>query len=261
MDWQVTGHQNQIKLLEKALAKGKLAHAYVFAGPEGVGKKLVAKSLAKEMLSENAPSLALRAISPRGGEKSESYFHPDFLEVASENGIKIEQIRELAYKLSLKPYQAKYKVALIDNADQMTIEAANALLKVLEEPKAYNFIFLITSNANRLPKTILSRCQKINFAPSKQEASTMEDEGRELLDVFIRGKMIDRLIAAYDLADMEPAEIKKILDSWMKELEIRLLDQPTKNLVQKISWLTASRKYLDQNVNSKLLLTNLMLNT
>jgi DNA polymerase III gamma/tau subunit len=277
---QITGHKKQIELLSKAIGRGKLAHAYVFAGPEGVGKRTLAKELAKELLGVKTPPLsasieALQAdISPKGEEKNEeNYFHPDYLEVAGVDGIKIEQIRELAYKLSLKPYQAKNKVALIDNADQMSTEAANALLKVLEEPKAYNFIFLITSNANRLPKTILSRCQKITFGPLalserqslniglSEEAIEIQNRVDEYFQIFMSEKLADRLVTAYDIADLETPEIKNVLETWIRKLELLLLENPTTSLARKIVQLSASRRYLEQNVNSKLLMTNLMLNT
>jgi DNA polymerase-3 subunit delta' len=87
------------------------------------------------------------------------------LEVTNDEAIKIDQVRELIYKLSLRPYSAKYKVALIDNAETMTQEAQNALLKVLEEPKSYTIIILVTSNTGKLLRTISSRAQKINFGP------------------------------------------------------------------------------------------------
>src|SRR6185503_9922240 len=96
---RITGHKKQLELLERALSKGSLAHAYVFAGPEGVGKKSIARLLAAEMLG----------MEKKGemGEMGGSFFHPDFLEIEGTEGIKIEQIRELNYKLSLKPYSAK----------------------------------------------------------------------------------------------------------------------------------------------------------
>ncbi|MBX4186657.1 MAG: DNA polymerase III subunit [Candidatus Doudnabacteria bacterium] len=245
MDWKIQGHKNQIALLEKALKNGKLAHAYIFAGSDGVGKRLVAKKLAYELLDIHGD------------------FHPDLIEVTGEGDIKIEQIRDLAYKLSLKPYQAKYKVAIIDAADTMSTQAANALLKTLEEPKDYTYIFLITSNPNRLPKTILSRSQKINFGPVDlpREQTETETQALEFYDVFINGTIADRLILAYDIADLETEDMKKVLETWIKKLESQLLQQPQKSLAQRIFQVLQARRFLEQNANSKLLLTNLMLST
>ncbi|MBX4191531.1 MAG: AAA family ATPase [Candidatus Doudnabacteria bacterium] len=251
----VVGHKKQIELLSKAIEKNKLAHAYVFSGPDGVGKKLVAKKIGVKLLD------------------MKSDFHPDFLEIGAGEGIKIEEIRELTYKLSLMPYQAKYKIALIDNADQMSTEAANALLKTLEEPKSYTFIFLITSNPNRLPKTILSRSQKINFGPlTESERSQIEFEpdedstellskAEEYFQIFNSDKIANRLIMAYEVADLETPEIKKVLETWILKLEKSLLENPGKKLATKITQTSIARKFLDLNANSKLLLTNLILNT
>ena len=283
MDWQIVGHKNQLELLEKAMRNGKLAHAYVFAGPEGVGKRTVAKRMAQEMLFDLSSTPPLVPPHQGEGNPSPKFFHPDFLEINGEGGIKIEQIRELTYKLSLLPYQAKYKVALIDHADQMTTEAANALLKVLEEPKSYTYIFLITSNPNRLLKTVLSRAQKITFGPAFAEASssakaTSDKSAGKLIDkpeenteetqtlnsfyeIFLTAKLSDRLINAYDIADLETNEIKKLFDYWLKKLQQSLHIQASKPLANKISQVMLARKYLEQNVNTKLLLTNLMLNT
>ncbi|OGF00652.1 MAG: hypothetical protein A3I07_01385 [Candidatus Doudnabacteria bacterium RIFCSPLOWO2_02_FULL_42_9] len=251
----ISGHKRQLELLEKALRNGKLAHAYVFAGPEGVGKKTVAKKLALELIEASSFS-DLPKLSP-------DYFHPDLLEINGAEGIKIEQIRELAYKLSLKPYQAKHKVALIDHADQMTTEAANALLKVLEEPKSYAFLFLITSNPNKLPKTILSRCQKITFGPIERIPEVTDEtlEADRLYKIFMSNSKVDRLISAYDMAGFETEEIKKIFDLWLNQLQQNLQTQASKALAKKVSQVMLARKFLDQNVNSKLLLTNLMLKT
>lgn len=238
MDWQIAGHKKQIEFLENALKRGKLSHAYVFAGPTGVGKKAIARKIAHELLGSQAD------------------FIPDLLEIDGHEGIKIEQIRELIYKLSLKPYSAKYKVAIIDSVEQMTIEAANALLKNLEEPKPDTIIILITSNAERLPKTILSRCQKINFGPIENSVEASD----EFYRIFRNNHLEDKLIAAYQIAELETGEIKNLLDSWLSVLQRELQIKASQTLAQKISQVMLSRKFLDQNVNVKLLLTNLMLN-
>ncbi len=241
----ILGHKKQLEFLENGLERGKLAHAFIFAGPEGIGKKTIAMKLAHELI---------------GSDKD---FHPDLLEINSNEGIKIEQIRDLIYKLALKPYSAKYKVAVINHADEMTTEAANALLKSLEEPKNYTYIILITSNAQRLPKTILSRAQKITFGVLERPEEVTEESSRaaEFYKIFTQAQLADKLIAAYDIADLETSEIKNILDLWLKILQTELHISASKNLAQKISQVALSRRYLDQNVNSKLLLTNLMINT
>lgn len=263
MDWQIIGHKRQLDFLENALKKGKLAHAYTFAGPDSVGKKTVALRMAQELLS------------------GEGKIHPDLLEIDGGEGIKIEQVRELVYKLSLKPYQGKYKVAIIDGAENLTTEAANALLKTLEEAKSGTIIFLITSNPNRLPKTILSRTQKISFGlvageeykkfggkPGLARKSANDPEFLETLEIsdnfyktFMEPDLPGRLIAAYEIAELETAQIKSLLDFWVLKLQILLQAKAEKKLAQKISQIAKARHFLDQNANAKLLLTNLMLST
>ncbi|MBX4205282.1 MAG: AAA family ATPase [Candidatus Doudnabacteria bacterium] len=273
----IYGHQKQIALLTKSMQSGKIAHAFLFTGPSFVGKHEVAKIFARTLL-----------------EHSRNDFHPDLLEL-SEEPIKIEQIRDLAYKLALRPYQAKYKVAIIDNADSMTIEAQNALLKILEEPKIYTILILVTSNPGKLLRTISSRTQKINFGlvpPEEYQkllSENPEDEqtlltlsaGRpglarritadpELVEkikgiessfnIIQTQDISEKLKLAYDLADLETADLKQVLDFWLMGYEQLLNQKPTLANAKNIVQINLSRKFLDQNVNSKLLLTNLMLN-
>lgn len=260
----ISGHKKQIEFLSKAVATGKLAHAYTFAGPDSVGKKTVALKLAQSLL-----------------ETKENHFQPDLLEINGFAGIKIEQIRELIYKLSLKPYQAKYKVAIIDHAENLNTEAANALLKTLEEAKPNTIIILITANPNRLPKTIISRTQKINFGlvegpeflkaagkPGLAYRIANDKEFSEGLEIsenyyrtFIATDLPDKLIAAYEIADMETQEIKALLEAWIVKLQTLLQVQAEKQLAHKISEVANARRLVEQNVNAKLLLTNLMINT
>ena len=277
----VYGHKKQIEFLNISFNSGKLAHAYIFAGPAFVGKRLLAQEFVHKLLDW-----------PDGRD-----FHPDFLEVKGDDGIKIEQIRELIYKLSLRPYQAKYKVAVIDDAETMTVEAQNALLKVLEEPKSYTVIILITSNPGKLLRTILSRAQKINFGsvpvneyeniiPTKlnQTAKNLileysqgkpglakqiaEDESfvEKLTLINIEFAKItskdlgDKLKLAYDMADLETLDLKQVLDFWLIKFEAELLTNPGLKNARNLRQVNSARRSLDQNVNSKLLLTNLMLN-
>ncbi len=247
MNWGITGHKQQLDFLATAIERGKLAHAYIFAGPTGVGKKAIARRLSELLLEQN----------------DQSGFNADYIEIKGEGSIKIEQIRELIYKLSLKPYAAKYKIAVIENADEMTIEAANALLKVMEEPKSYTVIILITSNASKLPRTILSRGQRITFGPipgAEEQVFEAVGENMKYYDVFTKSSMVEKLIAVQEIADLETVEIQSLLQAWLIKLETELRQNPTKNLANKISQIALSLKYLDQNANNKLLLSNLMLN-
>ncbi len=245
MNWNVDGHKRQLDLLENAFNQGVLAHGYMFAGPEGVGKRTIAKKLAMKILGQET--------------EQQNFFHPDFFEIDGKQGIKIEQIRELIYKLSLKPYSAPYKVAVIDNADEMTLEAANALLKSLEEPKSHTIIILITSNSNKLPKTIVSRVQKINFGLVKGRESKPSETDR--FEIFSGKNLVERLILAAEVADLETIELKNLLQSWLIRLTENLRTSPSMSVKQNIDQINYSLQSLEMNASAKLLMTNLMLNT
>ena len=152
----IIGHKKQIQFLKKSAEANRLAHAYLFSGPEKVGKKAVAFEFASLLFKE-----AL-------GKKA----HPDLILVEPDlesREIKIDQIRDLIWKLSLKPYSAPLKVAIIDQAQAMNQESQNCFLKTLEEPKKDTLLILITEYSGSLLPTIISRCQIINFQPLSQK--------------------------------------------------------------------------------------------
>jgi len=293
MNWNVTGHKRQLEFIENALKRDKLAHGLLFAGPSGVGKLKVAKRLAQTLVCETATACdaCSQCVSFLAGSNA------DFLEVEGDGVIKIEQIRELTYKLSLKPYSAKYKIAVIDSAEDMTEEAANALLKSLEEPKDHTIIILIASNPNRLPKTIVSRVQKINFGAvrfaefeqllptnlsveQKQVIATVASgkpglavkiaNDEELLgqmvqiaDYYTRAnhaKLSERLIAGAELADWETPELTQLFNTWLAQMQEQLRQKPDAGIVKKIRAVSESFSQYEKNANTKLVFANLMIN-
>jgi len=148
----ILGHEKQIKLLKEILNSGKIPHAFLFCGKEKLGKRKIAFEFASWVLNSQIQN------------------HPDFFYVEPiKNQISIEQIRDLIWKISLKPFKSKYKVAIIDSANRMTLEAQNCFLKTLEEPKGNSVIILISESENLLLPTIVSRCQKIKFFPVEKE--------------------------------------------------------------------------------------------
>jgi DNA polymerase-3 subunit delta' len=152
----IIGHQRILEFLERSLKTGKISHAYLFYGPENLGKSLVAEYFARLLLgiSQN--------------DNSELSLHQDFISLAPLSGktnISIDQIRELQKTLLLRPILSSFKVAILDGAEKMTDEAANSFLKFLEEPPSYVVLILIVSKLHRLPPTIFSRCQIIKFNP------------------------------------------------------------------------------------------------
>lgn len=156
----IIGHQQQIKILQAAIEHQRIAHAYLFDGPDGIGKKLVAQALARVFLCETANGCGDCAACT----KIDAGTHPDFYPLEADGTtIKIDQIRTLQPQLALRSFGGRGKVCLIDNAERMTHEAANALLKTLEEPTADTLIILISSRPESLLATIRSRCQRLRF--------------------------------------------------------------------------------------------------
>ena len=155
----IIGQERAINLLTKSMDNGNISHAYLFSGPAGVGKMQVATAFAYSLIR-------------RQDKQAEVYFsetiHPDLFiieKLENRSLISKEQItQELEPWLALKPYRAQRRVAIIRDAHLMSLEAANALLKTLEEPPGYVLIILISDDDNLL-ETIVSRCQMVRFFP------------------------------------------------------------------------------------------------
>jgi DNA polymerase-3 subunit delta' len=160
----IIGHEKQIQYLQNALKNGRLAHAYLFVGKEGIGKRLVAFNLAKALnCSRNGEAPCDECPSCL---KIDHLHHPDVLVVEPHGQwIRIDQIRDLQRELGHKPFEGKRRVCIFRNADRMRQEAANALLKILEEPPLHTVLILLASNSDLMLTTITSRCQQIPFHP------------------------------------------------------------------------------------------------
>ncbi|MGE5279571.1 MAG: DNA polymerase III subunit delta' [Deltaproteobacteria bacterium] len=160
---EIIGHKDAIGFLAAAYAGDRLAHAYLFVGPAGIGKGRVARAFARLLLCESPREGA--ACGMCGGcRRSGSGQHPD-LRILEPDGpfIRIDAVRAAGDFVNLKPFEAARKVLIIDPASAMNEEAANALLKTLEEPAAHTIIVLIAETAAALPGTIVSRCQRLVF--------------------------------------------------------------------------------------------------
>ncbi|MEN8198574.1 MAG: DNA polymerase III subunit delta' [Thermodesulfobacteriota bacterium] len=166
------GQTQARELLTRSLAADRLAHAYLFRGPEGVGKQLFARGLATAVNCRDGRGLTACGHC-QSCVKMAARSHPDFVRVSPDKGaIKIGQVRELIKKLSFAPYEAKMRVVLIEDVHTMRQEAANSLLKTLEEPPENNLLILTADSARLVLQTIISRCQVIPFhGLSSQETS------------------------------------------------------------------------------------------
>jgi DNA polymerase III subunit delta' len=172
--WDFIGHDNIKKYLTRTLERGKPAHAYLFIGPEGIGKVQAAEEFVKAFFCHTGESDASAVPCGNCDQCSQlaHKVHPDFFPVVREEGKKnlsIEQIRSLLDKLSLHSFLSKYKLAFIPEAHLLNEEAANALLKTLEEPTEKTILILVADTLETLPDTIVSRCQVIRFYPVIKE--------------------------------------------------------------------------------------------
>jgi DNA polymerase-3 subunit delta' len=163
---QIWGQQSAVRILRQALIHNRLAQAYLLAGPDGVGKRLTALTLAKAMncLAPPEPGEACEACS--SCSKINSANHADVVQIEPDGDlIKIDQVRELQRQLRFRPLEGGRRACILDGADRLNEAAANALLKTLEEPPAETHLFLISARPHRLLPTILSRCQWVKFRP------------------------------------------------------------------------------------------------
>ncbi len=162
----IKGQDRAISILQDYLSEPNRACSYLFIGPQGLGKFLVAKTLAKAINCEGkSPDSCDRCAPCLKIEKNQ---HPDvhvYAPDAESRAVKIEDIRQLQKEINLKPYEAGKKIFIINDAHNMTAEASNCLLKTLEEPPQDALIILVTSKPELLFKTILSRCKIVKFYP------------------------------------------------------------------------------------------------
>ena len=227
--WQLVGQDRAVTLLQRNLERGAVAHAYLLVGPPHVGKMTLALELAQALNCE--------AAEPPCGEcdpcqKVASGKHADVQVIGvNSNGnsndkprteISIEQVREIQHSSSLPPFEGKHKVFIIDGAELMSNEAANCLLKTLEEPSEGVVFILLTANDSFLPETVVSRCQRLELRPlptSQVEAAlgerrSLESAKTELLSRLCHGRLGWALTAADDDSLLERRDqlVEKLLE-------------------------------------------------
>lgn len=162
----IYGHEKKIEALRKALAQKRIGHAYLFSGIAAVGKKTLALEFAKALNCEKEDTLHDSCGECSSCRKIQRDSHPDIFSVKADGQfIRIDSIREIQEQMKCKPLEAKQRIFIIDEADKMNDQAANALLKILEEPSLSNILILITSRPYSMPPTIISRCQHVRFNP------------------------------------------------------------------------------------------------
>ena len=163
---EVAGQDIVVKILKNSLKNDKLSHAYLFSGPRGTGKTSIAKILARVINCSNPVDYSPCNKCVSCTQKN----NVDIIEIdaASNNGV--DEIRELKNKINLVPSFGKYKIYIIDEVHMLSIGAFNALLKTLEEPPAHAMFILATTEPHKIPVTILSRCQRLDFKKISEES-------------------------------------------------------------------------------------------
>lgn len=180
---QIIGYEDVIEHMQNAIAMQKVSHAYIIHGEEGMGKKLMAGAFAKTLQCESKNVTACNKC--RSCIQYESGNHPDIIWVRREKAsIGVDEIRaQVNADIQIKPFSSKYKIYIIDEADKLTEQAQNALLKTIEEPPKYAVLLLLVANISMMLPTILSRCIVLDLKPvDKQKISEYLMENYQVPD-------------------------------------------------------------------------------
>ena len=164
---EVAGQQHIVQTIKNALATGKIAHAYLFAGPRGTGKTTMAKLLAKALNCEHG--IGCQCNECKNCVAINEGTHPDVLEIDAASNNSVDEVRDLIDKVKYGTILGRYKVYIIDEVHMMTPSAFNALLKTLEEPPEHVIFILATTEPHKILPTILSRCQRYDFSKVSDE--------------------------------------------------------------------------------------------
>lgn len=237
--WQIIGQSRVVALLQRSLERESLAHAYLLVGPPHVGKMTLALNLAQAL---NCPATEHPCGECVSCQKIASGNHADVQVIGlTQNGdsaegrlraeIGIDQIRQMQHSASLPPFEGKHKIFIIEGAEFLSTEAANCLLKTLEEPVGRVLFILLTASDRLLPETVVSRCQRLELSPlaaAEVEAALgsrwgIEPAKARLLSRLSQGGVGWALSAAFDdsLLQRRAERIDKLLDIIPADYEAR----------------------------------------
>ena len=270
---EVAGQEHIVKTLKNALATGKLAHAYLFAGPRGTGKTTMAKLLAKALNCDEG--IGHQCNECKNCKAIIDGTHPDVLELdaASNNGV--DEIRDLIDKVKYGTILGRYKVYIIDEVHMLSTGAFNALLKTLEEPPEHVIFILATTEPHKILPTILSRCQRYDFTKLSEKdikerlKKVLENEGvtynEQAIDIIISladGGMRDALsildqVLAYSGNKLDVQDILAIFALESKEEKMCLLNAIIRKDVSDV--LERIKRYIALGTDIKRLTDDLLL--
>lgn len=228
----IIGHDRVKDHLQKAIEYHKVSHAYILAGEEGMGRKTLAKAFAMTLLCERSdkePCMQCHAC-----KQTLSGNHPDVIWVTHEKpaSIGVDDIRtQINDTIYIKPYSSSYKIYMVDEAEKMTVQAQNALLKTIEEPPSYAVIILMTTNQEAFLPTILSRCIQLNLRPLKDhvvsgyltETMGVPEEKADIYAAFARGNLGKAIhLASSEEFSLLFGQVLTLLKN-IKEMDIAML--------------------------------------
>ncbi|MBX3048463.1 MAG: DNA polymerase III subunit [Anaerolineales bacterium] len=228
-NWNLIGHEWAVRLLKTQIGSGQLRQAYLLTGPPGIGRRTLALRAAQALNCQAPPApgeFCGECRACRGFARSQ---HPDLLLVSRNEGdrdLRIEAIRELRRELSRTPLEANSQVAILINFEDASVQAANALLKTLEEPNPRTLICLTATDEDRLPPTIVSRCELLRLRP-------------------VPAEMLSASLVARGL-DAEQAQLLARLSAGRPGLALRWQAQP-ELLQRRADWLDACDSLLTAN--------------
>jgi len=228
----IAGNTGIKRILKLALERGRVPHSLIFAGPDGVGKSDLARTLAKTL---NCQTLASDSCDACPSCRAiDAGTHPDVMVLVAEvRDVKIEQTRLLKQMAYLRPMMGRRRVFIIEEAESLNEPSANSLLKVLEEPPSFTTIILVTASPYRLPATIRSRCQTLTFAPI----------GREEIEEILREREVSPDQARL-LALLVEGNLERALElDWD---EVRALKEEAWGLFEALASEDRSSQFLDR---------------